>query len=59
MLLIAPDDSRIPLAFKLRFKVSNNEAEYEACIAGMEAALELVASRLDGIGEANLVVSQA
>ena len=41
VLLIAPDNSRIPLAFKLRFKVLNNEAEYEACIAGLEAALKL------------------
>ncbi|XP_028064357.1 uncharacterized protein LOC114267516 [Camellia sinensis] len=30
VLLIAPDDSHIPLAFKLRFKVSNNEIEYDA-----------------------------
>ena len=41
VLLIAPDNSSIPLAFKLQFRVSNNEAEYEACIAGLEAALEL------------------
>jgi len=59
VLLIAPDNSRIPLAFKLRFKVLNNEAEYEACIAGLEVALELGAKRLDVIGDSNLVVSQA
>ena len=59
VLLIAPDVSHIPLAFKLRFKVSNNEAEYEACIAGLEAALELGARRLDVIGDSNLVVSQS
>ena len=59
MLLIAPDNFRIPLAFKLRFKVTNNEAEYEACIAGLEAALELGAKRLNDIGDSNLVVSQA
>ena len=41
VLLIVPDDSHIPLAFKLRFRVSNNQAEYEACIAELEAALEL------------------
>ena len=40
LLLIAFDDSHIPLAFKLWFKVSNNKVEYEACIAGLEAALE-------------------
>ena len=57
VLLIAPDDSHIPLAFKLRFKVSNNEAEYEACIAGLEAVLDLREIRLDVIGDSNLVVS--
>ena len=59
MLLIAPNDSHIPLAFKLEFRVSNNQAEYEACIAGLEATLELGAIRLDVIGDSNLVVSQA
>ena len=59
VLLIALDNSRIPLAFKLWFKVSNNEAEYEACIAGPEAASEIGAKRLDAIGDSNLVVSQA
>lgn len=39
--------------------MSNNEAEYEACIAGLEAALEPGAKRLDVIGDSNLVVSQA
>ena len=58
-MLIAPDNSRIPLAFKLRFKVSNNEVEYETCIVGLEATLELVAKQLDVIGDSNLVVSQA
>lgn len=59
VLLIAPNNSDIPLAFKLRFKVSNNEAEYEVCITGLEGALELWAKRLDIIGDSNLVVSQA
>ncbi|XP_028114468.1 uncharacterized protein LOC114312445 [Camellia sinensis] len=57
--LIAPDDSHIPLAFKLRFKVSNNQAKYKVYIAGLEAALELGAIRLDVIRDSNLVVSQA
>lgn len=51
VLLIAPDNSYIPLAFKLRFKVSNNEAKYEACIADLEATLELGAKWLDAIGD--------
>ena len=56
-LLIARANSHIPLAFKLRFRVSNNEEEYEACIAGLEAALELRVKRLDVIRDSNLVVS--
>ena len=59
VLLIAPDNSRIPLAFNLRFIVSNNETEYEACIARLKAVLELVTKRLDVIRDSNLVVSQA
>ena len=59
VLLIAPDNSLIPLAFKLQFKVSNNEAEYETCITGLEATLELAVKRLDVIGNSNPVVSQA
>ena len=59
MLLIAPDYSRIPLAFILRFTGANYEAEYEACIAGLEAALELGTRRLDVIGNSILVVSNA
>ncbi|XP_028095400.1 uncharacterized protein LOC114295372 [Camellia sinensis] len=59
VLLITPDDSYIPLAFKLRFKVSNSEAEYEACITGLEVVLKLEEKRLDIIGDSNLVVFQA
>ncbi|XP_028125249.1 uncharacterized protein LOC114322183 [Camellia sinensis] len=59
VLLIALDDSHIHLAFELQFRVSNNQAEYDACIAGLEVALELGAIRLDVIGDSNLVISQA
>ena len=37
ILLITPKGSHIPLAIKLNFKATNNMAEYEACIVGMEA----------------------
>ena len=37
VLLITPEGSHIPLAVKLNFEATNNMAEYEACIAGMEA----------------------
>ena len=41
VLLITPDGSHVPLAVKLNFKVTNNMAEYEACIVGMEALRDL------------------
>ena len=37
VLSITPEESHIPLAIKLNFEVTNNIAEYEACIVGMEA----------------------
>ena len=37
VLLITPEGSHIPLSVKLNFEATNNMAEYEACIAGMEA----------------------
>ena len=37
VLLITLDGSRIPLVVKLNFKATNNMAEYEASIAGMES----------------------
>ena len=37
ILLITPEGFHIPLASKLSFKAINNMAEYETCIARMEA----------------------
>ena len=37
ILLITPKESHIPLAIKLNFEATNNMAEYEAYISGMEA----------------------
>ncbi|XP_028109581.1 uncharacterized protein LOC114308232 [Camellia sinensis] len=59
VLLIASDDLEVPLAFKLQFEVSNNQAEYKARIVRRKASLELGAIRLDVIGDSKLVVSQA
>jgi len=59
ILLVSPEGPHIPLAFKLNFEVTNNQAEYEACLIGMEAALEVGVKKLEVIGDSNLVVSQA
>ena len=38
VILIMPERENIPMAKKLDFKVTNNMAEYEACIYRVEAA---------------------
>ena len=39
VLLISPDQTHSPLSYRLDFICTNNMAEYEACIMGLEIAL--------------------
>lgn len=59
ILLIIPKGSHIPLAIKLNFEATNNMAEYEACIAGMEALRELGVREVEVFGDPTLVIAQA
>ncbi|XP_047330988.1 uncharacterized protein LOC124934495 [Impatiens glandulifera] len=59
ILLINPAGTYNPTSVKLSYSVTNNEAEYEACIAGIKLASEKRISRLEVIGDSNLVISQA
>ena len=54
-----PCGEYIPFSVKLDFQCTNNEAEYEACINGLEAALELGVRKLKVFGDSILIVSQA
>ena len=54
-----PEGKTIPMAKKLDFKVTNNMAEYEAYIYGVEAALVAGAKDLLVYGDSLLVISQA
>src|ERR1043165_5651621 len=54
-----PCGEYIPFSVKLDFQCTNNEAEYEACINGLEAALELGIKKLKVFGNFILIVSQA
>ena len=51
VLLITPKGSHIPLAIKLNFEKTNNMAEYEACIAEMEALQELGVREAEVFGD--------
>ena len=43
---------------RLHFSASNNTAEYEALINGLCIAIELGATRLDVLGDSELVIDQ-
>jgi ribonuclease HI len=51
-------DSRLLLPFKLGFDCTNNMTEYEACIVGLQAALEFGVHELEVFGDSLLIVSQ-
>ena len=59
VILVTLGGETIPMAKKLDFKVTNNMAEYEACIYGVEAALVAEAKDLLVYRDSLLVISQA
>ena len=60
VLLIFPHGDHIPrsvrLAFSNRHPATNNIVEYEACILGLETALELGIRQMEVFGDSNLVL---
>ena len=62
VLLISPHGGHIPrsvrLAFMDRYLATNNIVEYEACILGLETALELGIRKMEIFGDSNLVIRQ-
>ena len=57
VLLITLEGSHIPLAVKLNFKATNNMAEYEACIAEMEALQECGVKEAKVFGDSTFVIA--
>ena len=62
ILLISPQGDHIPRSVQLVFsdhlRLTNNIVEYEACITGLETALDLGISQLEIHGDSNLVIQQ-
>ncbi|XP_074265682.1 uncharacterized protein LOC141588126 [Silene latifolia] len=58
ILLISPTGEHVPVSIKLDFNVTNNAAEYEACLLGLCSALELGVKRLLVNGDSSLVINQ-
>jgi ribonuclease HI len=47
MIIISLDKKQYPVLVKLQFECTNNTTKYEACIFGLEAALELKIRKID------------
>ena len=58
MILISPEGKTIPMAKRLEFKVTNNQAEYKACIFGLEALRSARAGEITVYGDSMLVIKQ-
>ncbi|XP_010645202.1 uncharacterized protein LOC104877817 [Vitis vinifera] len=62
ILLISPQGDHIPRSIRLAFsdhhRLTNNIVEYEACITGLETALDLGIRQLEIHGDSNLVIKQ-
>ncbi|KAM1810241.1 hypothetical protein ACFX12_027026 [Malus domestica] len=58
LFLTIPDKVAMEYVLRFKFKASNNEAEYEALIAGLRLAKHLEVKRIDIFNDSQLVVNQ-
>ena len=56
--LISPKRNHCPFTAKLSFDCTNNVAEYEACVLGLQAAIEKKIKELTVYGDSALVICQ-
>ena len=54
--LISLEGNHCPFTAKLRFDCTNNVAEYEACVLGLQAAIEKKIKELTVYGDSALVI---
>ncbi|GJR46636.1 reverse transcriptase domain-containing protein [Tanacetum coccineum] len=58
LILIAPDDVEYSYALRLNFSNSNNDAEYEALLAGLQIATKMQVKDIHAFVDSKLVASQ-
>ncbi|XP_075507597.1 uncharacterized protein LOC142544433 [Primulina tabacum] len=58
VVIISPLGEKIKLALRIDSRVTNNEAEYEAVLAGIQAAREVGASRIILYSDSQLITQQ-
>ncbi|KAI5311704.1 hypothetical protein L3X38_040877 [Prunus dulcis] len=58
LVLVSPDKVTLEYALRFNFQASNNEAEYEALLAGLRLAKEMDARQIQIFSDSQLVVHQ-
>ncbi|XP_065007630.1 uncharacterized protein LOC135674021 [Musa acuminata AAA Group] len=58
LVLVTPDGHSIERSFRFGFRATNNEAEYEALLAGLQLALEMRVTDIRVITDSQLVARQ-
>ncbi|KAL5574153.1 hypothetical protein UlMin_023750 [Ulmus minor] len=58
VILVSPEGVRLSCALRFRFKATNNQAEYEALLAGLRLAKEVSAHHLLIYSDSQLIVNQ-
>ena len=58
IIIITPEGISLEHSFRLGFKAFNNEAEYEALIAGLKTAFDLGARDVEVYSDLQLVINQ-
>ena len=58
LILTDPHGQEITYALRFNFRTSNNEAEYEALVAGLELAIQMEAQKLDAYTDSLLIANQ-
>ena len=58
IVVITPEGIKLEHSFRLGFKASNNEAEYEALLAELRVILDLGAKEVEAYSDSQLVVNQ-
>jgi ribonuclease HI len=57
-LVVSPHGVEYKVSIRLEFWCTNNQAEYEALLSGLEILLEVGADQADIFGDSQLVVQQ-
>ena len=56
VVLISPEGNHCPFIVKLSFDYTNNVAEYEVCVLGLQATIEKKIKSLTVYGDSALVI---